>query len=1519
MAGKAIMDSNNLGKVLTVTIASFLQDRLINREQRIQQKEQCAERLAAGEPGIGEVAYSEQAVLANLDWGIDALEEAITSSNEETKAARLQHAEKMLQVCAMLDAKQTTAGVPNFYLCAWSHLNLAFLWKLRNDDRNAVAQILEMFLVDPLFSRIDFAPELWESLFLPHLRSIVGWYTEQRQRIVLDYLPDSTDLSFSRDDHEYVFNDNLLSGLSPEQTQRLQELEKVYQESLDENTKLYTRYYKDWINFDPSVSKKGNQPLIPIAEPPMTPRHELSRLIPQSVKFGPVPPKSAGFSSVVGLSTGKGKTPTRYGSANGNTTSTDDGAEDLSTRMFMDEVNWEEERTNCHNTDNAYNADIEMDCKMDITKKVPAAYPGTRSNSKRVFSKNQTISEDKLVLANAYSPGSGRQSSNQQSMKRRDFKSRPLSELLEADTVSTYCTSPRNDYSSEDSEATSPDPEHNLEDANSYGDIPDDEDEVQKESELNDDYETQAAELEERSYSMPISSPLTESEEDISQNSFQVHSSGKSTPQRRPPKDFVCPITGQLFTDPVTLETGQTYERQAIQEWLDRGNTTCPITRQNLGSTALPNTNILLKRLISSWKEQNPELAMEFRFSETPRSHISNPIDLYSSRFLSSPDLNSSPNRNSNIDIAEVKTRRSFMRRSASVSSSPTSVISQATFERTMSELSPSISHLCTSQDLQECQAAVLKISKVWQGCKANPIIQSQLTKPAMINSFFEILSNSFDAQALKATVYILSELVSVDNIVSQTLMRVDPDYECLASIIRKGLAEAAVLLYQLKPSSSQLSFHDLVPSLVHIIISNIEESELQFPMSFQSKEVATVMLESMLNDGDESCRSLNAQTVISMNALPALVESLECKSLQVRYSAVSILLSCIRGDGICRNLIAQRAELAPVLELFHTGNDGERSVSIAFISELVRLNRRTFNNQALQIIKDEGTFSTMHMLLVYLQMASMEQRLIVASLLLQMDLLAEPRKMSMYREEAIEALVEGLKAKEFLMSQIAAAETIVALSGRLSLSGKPLTEAWLLRTAGFDKNYDSLTKAEKPLNEEDESTEFLKEDEEAAKVWERKVAFVLVNYEFGALFEALGKCLRNNSVELARPCLVAATWLTYMLKVLPDTGVQGVARRCLLQHFAMVLQSSRILEERILAMLALSTFINDSEALKDLGTYVKGICKPLRQLKKSSTVAADILRALVNLPSVNISKLCSFTESALADSSLNGEIRSLVHCGGQIISGHSDGTLKVWDGRKRLLQLIQEAREHTKSITCLSVSSSREKIYSGSLDKSVRVWAIGAQEIKCIQVLDMKDPVQALVVSGNVACFIAQGTGVKIHNLSGSIKLLNPNKNVKCLAIGNGKVYCGCTDYTLQEMDLKSSTTNILHQGARTLLGQKPIYGLQLLDNHLYACGVFLDGVVVKVWNLSNNNVIGTISTTLEIRCIAVSNEFIFLGSKTGIIEVWLRERLVKVGSLNSDRGGNNNRVICLVVDKEGDVLFSGSQDGKIQAWSLT
>jgi hypothetical protein len=414
------------------------------------------------------------------------------------------------------------------------------------------------------------------------------------------------------------------------------------------------------------------------------------------------------------------------------------------------------------------------------------------------------------------------------------------------------------------------------------------------------------------------------------------------TPRSRPPKDFVCPITGQLFNDPVTLETGQTYERKAIQEWVKRGNTTCPITRQPLSANSLPKTNYVLKRLITSWKEQHPELAQEFSYSETPRNSFSpsslreNLLVSTASRTFYSPSHTHT--RNSTDSHVHQRSKR-FAR--AEVSTSPTSVISQATIETIINGLKPYISSLCTSENLEECEAAVSAVAKLWKDSKGDPAVLSYLSEPTIVNGIVEILSASVSRDALKTSVYVLSELTFSDESVGEILTSVDSDFDCLAALFKNGLAEAVVLIYQLRPAFAQLSAHNFIPSLVQSIQSKTEDLD-DFQFAIEPKDAAIAVLEHLLTGGDENSRSVNAFDVICANGIPALVKCLD--RVEGRKSIISILLCCMRADKSSRNSIASTIELSPVLELFHSGDDSVRGLCIDFLSELVQLNRYTSN-----------------------------------------------------------------------------------------------------------------------------------------------------------------------------------------------------------------------------------------------------------------------------------------------------------------------------------------------------------------------------------------------------------------------------------------------------------------------------------------------------------------------------------------------------------------------------------------------
>ncbi|TKY60877.1 putative E3 ubiquitin-protein ligase LIN-1 [Spatholobus suberectus] len=618
--------------------------------------------------------------------------------------------------------------------------------------------------------------------------------------------------------------------------------------------------------------------------------------------------------------------------------------------------------------------------------------------------------------------------------------------------------------------------------------------------------------------------------------------------------------------------------------------------------------------------------------------------------------------------------------------------------------------------------------------------------------------------------------------------------------------------------------------------------------------------------------------------------------------------------DGTCRNNIADKAELSPLLESLIGATDGERFKIINFFSELIKLNRRTFNEQILHIIKEEGPFSTMHTLLIYLQTALQDQCPVMAGLLLQLDLLVEPRKMSIYREEAMDTLISCLRNTDFPVTQLAAADTIMSLQGSFDFSGNPRTREVLLKRAGIDKSSRSLIQVDQISNFSPE-IDITPEEEKAADDWERRIASILVSHEFGTLFEALADGMKSRNPELRSACFVSATWLIYMLTILPDTGIQVAARACLLKQFIAKLNSAKDVEDRILSMLALNSFLHFSDGLGELTSYTKDILKGLRELKRSCPLASKMLKVLV---AENESKADIWIHKELIkeDCSENGEVLSVICFKDKFFSGHTDGTIKVWTLKDNLFHLLQEIQEHIKAVTNLVISESDDRLYSGSLDRTAKVWSIGKVAIHCVQVHDMKDQIHNLVVTNSLACFIPQGTGVKVQSLNGESKLLNSSKYVKCLAHVHGKLYCGCHDSSVQEIHLATGTVSAIQSGSRRLLGKaNPIHALQIHGELIYAAGSSFDGSAIKIWNNSNYSMVGSLQTGSEVRAMAVGSELIYLGCKGGTVEIWDKKKQNRVDTLQM---GTNCRVNCMALDSNEEVLVIGTSDGQIQAWGM-
>ncbi|XP_028077355.1 putative E3 ubiquitin-protein ligase LIN [Camellia sinensis] len=1300
------------------------------------------------------IPSSNQIILKPLHLAAETLENAISTSNPSIRSSSLRLAEKLL----ISPIHNTIPENP------FSSFLLSLIHSLCHRPIDASLSLLDVFYIDPSLARSEVAPVVFEELFLIHFLPVFQWFNDHRSKILSSLSQNvgyNCDDSSICDDSVVFSSTRSLSQMSGDQTSELKELEKDYEEVLDENCRIFAGYFKEVL-----ANKDGNR----LIDPP----------------------------SVVLEKTGKGH-KSEY--------SKDE-------KIKAGEPGLKNGRYNPMWAEGEKSVEFNRSSAKSLSQ-FPSFYP--ERVSPKVFT-NQRSSRKSKTLPKDDS----------------DTELEPSSD----DNLS--------DYSSSDSDAE-------IEEKN-------------KKSSLFDTRQSPS-----QKQKQPISAESSGSPDLLMAEIDNPPGGEKHTP----PKDFVCPITSNIFGDPVTLETGQTYERKAIQEWLERGNCTCPITRQKLHRTQLPKTNYVLKRLIASWQEQNP---------------TSIPVQSENSQPESKPVFNS------------------MMR-----STSPNSVISQATIDGTVSELHLVITNLCMSEILKESEMAVLQIERFWQEANMEVEIQAMLSKPPVINGFVEILFNSVDPQVLTATIFLLSELGSRDGAVIQTLTRVDSDVECVVALFTNGLLETVVLIYLLRPSSISLIKMDMVDTLL-TVIRNKEDDMIK--MCMKPKTAAVLLLGQIFGSAEEISLSEITRRVIMGKVIESIVASLQSDWAEERIAAVGILLRCMQGEGKCRNSIADKAELAPVLECFTGASDGERFEIVHFLFELVKLNRRTFNEQILHIIKDEGTLSTMHTLLIYLQTALQDQCPIVAGLLLQLDLLEEPRKMSIYREEAIDTLISCLRNSDFPAAQIAAAETILALQGRFSSSGKPLARAFLLKHGGVDKSHKYVMRKEQLSTMSGEIQESL-EEEKAAEEWERKMAFVLVSHEFGLVFEALGEGLKSRYAELSSACFVSAAWLVHMLNVLPDTGLRGAARVCLLKCFVSTLKSARDTEDKVLSMLALNSFVHDPEGLRDITYHMKDILKGLRELKKSSTMALDMLKVFAEERDSSTQDLWNHKDLVQEDCSVNGEVLSVVYFRDKIFSGHSDGTIKVWTGKGSILHLIQETRKHTKAVSSLAILQSGDKLYSGSLDKTVRVWSIGGEVMHCTQVHDMKDQVHNLVVANSVACFIPQGAGIKMHSWGGGSKLLNPNKSAKCITLLHGKLYSGCQDNSIQEIDLATGTLNTIQSGSRKLLGKaNPIHALNIRDGLLYSASSSLNGAAVKIWNASNYSMVGSLPLTLEVRAMVVSSELIYLGCKGGTVEVWCRKKHNRVDMLQT---GSNGRVLCMALDADEEVLVIGTSDGKIQAWGLT
>ncbi|XP_058214377.1 putative E3 ubiquitin-protein ligase LIN-1 isoform X1 [Rhododendron vialii] len=530
------------------------------------------------------------------------------------------------------------------------------------------------------------------------------------------------------------------------------------------------------------------------------------------------------------------------------------------------------------------------------------------------------------------------------------------------------------------------------------------------------------------------------------------------------------------------------------------------------------------------------------------------------------------------------------------------------------SDLKRAITTICSSESLADCEMAIRVITQTWLDSHGDPSIEKTLSNAQVMEGMLQVLFISNDDEVLELTISMLAEFIMRNDANRHIILDSDPQLVIVMRLLRSSslFLKAAILLYLVKPKAKQMTSIEWIPLVLRVLEFG-DQLQTLLAVQCSPQEAAYYFLNQLVTGFGEDKNFENARQVVSIGGLSALVKRMESGHVSEKTKAASIIFCCIHADGSCRHYLATNLNTGPILELLASGKErNSQSLAFALLTELLCLNRRT---QAIRFLhglqSGWGSLNTMHILFVNLQKARVEERPLLAAVLLQLDLLGDPLKCSVYRQEAVEAITAALDCQvcsELVQEQ--SARALLMLGGHFSYTGEATTEKWLLKEAGFDENSDDSFQGKDIIVAELMNSN---EEDEEMQNWHRKAAIVLLTSGKKRFLSALSDSIANGIPCLARASLVTLSWICSNLHSVSDENLQLEACSTIVPCLIESLNHDRAPEERVLASFTLLALIKSSGCFSEISFADKGLMDHLWNLSQLTWTAKELISIITS------------------------------------------------------------------------------------------------------------------------------------------------------------------------------------------------------------------------------------------------------------------------------------------------------------------
>ncbi|XP_011621981.1 putative E3 ubiquitin-protein ligase LIN-1 isoform X1 [Amborella trichopoda] len=810
---------------------------------------------------------------------------------------------------------------------------------------------------------------------------------------------------------------------------------------------------------------------------------------------------------------------------------------------------------------------------------------------------------------------------------------------------------------------------------------------------------------------------------------------------------------------------------------------------------------------------------------------------------------------------------------------------------------------LCSSKGLRESENAVLEISTIWGSLESKREAKTFLLRKDVINQLLCIVSDSKMDIAVRDSISILSVLIKEDWSIMEPIKK-DKKLYAIACALKRKIFEASVLIYLLKPSPSEMRSLELLPALVEVISCSNHYIGGPILLPLRPSSASMMMIRALVTAFDALTNNKHLSEILSLRIIPGLININNIEGFEERVSSAAILVKCMKLDGTCRNFLSQVISIAPYVYLLQSNDEHAKSVALEFFSEILCLPRPSAIT-LLRQIRNEGSISIMHTLMACIPQVRCEHRPLAAILLLQLDMLDDLGANSVFREAAIEVLLESVTCEGSVM-QIMSASSLANLGGNFTWTGEPSIVARLVKRAGLISldHWHVM----RDLGPTDQSLQEYADMES----WYSKIARSII-LTGNSAFYALRKGLQSNIHQVSRDCLIAIAWIGCEFAAMGRDSIGYSACEILLPGVIAFLHPGSELEERLLACMSVYNYAL-VEGLQKLIKYSEELGESLRRLSSITWIAEELYEVIdYSVPSKLPSPLsCAHKQLLEAGSNGNGAAHALLYYKGQLCSGHSDGSIKVWEIKQKKSKLVQVIREHKKAVTCFALYKPGDSLLSGSTDKTVRIWQMVHRNLECIAVVELKESVRKVDAFGKEIFVITHASGIKVCDASGVIKVLNKKRRVQSISVAKGKLYIGFRDSSIQEVDLSTNCSREINGGVKSWIKSKPVNSIAIFKDWIYSAGATVKGSNVKVWRRKDGStVLRALASGSSVYLMAVVEDFIYLtcSSASSILQIWLREKCWSIGRISA-----GCKIASLLA--ANDVIFCGLENGLIKGW---